>query len=275
MSKALFHSAAETEAAMNTLAKVFRNDNAAAFTAFRPDELGSNTSGGGLRVFQFPAADLSIRSLSSIKANPAASFDHVFPTIDELPALSALSALSALPALPPVHDAADEHEKSALERAVRERAIQETRAEIEAQLNAQIGDLRENLSKTIENISGLSQEITAKLEIEAVELALEIARKVVAREVSTDREIILSVTKNALSKLNSRTLASVHLHPDDLAYIQEHRGKLNFHGSLELIEDGSITPGGCLIHTDAGDIDGRIESQFDEIVYGLLGDASR
>jgi flagellar assembly protein FliH len=274
MSKALFRSAAETEAAMNTLAKVFRNDNAAAFTAFRPDELGSSASGGGLQVFQFPAVDLSIRPLSSIKANSAALFDHVFPTIDELPALSALSALPTLAAFNE-NDAAEEHEKTALERAVRERAAQEARAEIEAQLNAQIGDLRENLSQTIENISGLSQEITARLETEAVELALEIARKVVAREVTTDREIILSVTKNALSKLNSRTLASVHLHPDDLAYIQEHRGKLNFHGSLELVEDGSITPGGCLIHTDAGDIDGRIESQFDEIVYGLLGDASR
>ena len=104
-----------------------------------------------------------------------------------------------------------------------------------------------------------------------VELALEIAKKVVGREVSLDREIALTLVKVSLKRLNSRAAAQVHLSPDDFAFVDAHREKLDFHGSLEIIEDRSVSPGGCLVRTDTGDIDARIESQFDEISHGLIG----
>jgi flagellar biosynthesis/type III secretory pathway protein FliH len=244
---------------MNTLAKVFRSDNAAAVLAFRPDELGtSSPPSAGSHAFQFPALELVGNFAPVAKTNGHGTHDHTFPEIADLP----------------VEIFPSESENNALEKAVREKNLQETRAAAEAEMNAQIGSLREDLTETISRVSGLANEITGKLEMEVVELALEIARKVVAREVSIDQEVVLSVTKNALSKLHTRTLASIHLHPEDLSYVQEHRSKLNFHGSLELIEDGLVTRGGCLIHTDTGDIDGRIESQFDEITNGLLGNGA-
>lgn len=243
---------------MNTLAKVLRSDSAAAILAFRPDELGTGAPPSsrpslraGSQAYRFPALDLPTGSAAISKA-------VTFPEVDEL-AVEFGGSVSG------------ESEKTALEKAVREKTLQEARAAAQVEMNTQIDSLRKNLTETIGRVSGLANEMTVKLETEVVELALEIAKKVVTREINVDREIVLSVAKNALSKLHSRTLASIHLHPDDLAYIQEHRNKLNFHGSLELIEDATIAPGGCLIHTDTGDIDGRIESQFDEIGAGLLG----
>ncbi len=256
---------------MNTLAKVLRNDsaaNAAVVLPFTPAELGNGVSSstgssapssGGSQVYQFPVLDLSSIHTPAAKVINTdyghGTHNHTFPAIDELP----------------VETLIHENENSVLEKAMREKSLQEMRASVEAEINYEIGSLRENLAQTIDRISGLANEISAKLETEAVALALEIAKKVVAREVGIDQEVVLSVTKNALSKLHSRCLASVHLHPQDLAFVQEQRNKLNFHGSLELIEDASVTPGGCLIHTDTGDIDARIESQFDEITNGLLG----
>ncbi|HEV7644444.1 MAG TPA: FliH/SctL family protein [Pyrinomonadaceae bacterium] len=257
---------------MNTLAKVLRSESAANTTVvlpFTPDELGnglissgpsSTNSSGGSQVYQFPVLDLSTMHNTAAKViNTGSSIqgthNHTFPAVDELP-------VEAL-----IH----ENDNSVLEKAMREKSLQEMRASVEAEINYEIGSLRENLAATIDRIADLANEITAKLETEAVALALEIAKKVVAREVSIDQEVVLSVTKNALSKLHSRSLASLHLHPDDLSFVQEQRNKLNFHGSLELIEDASVTPGGCLIHTDTGDIDARIETQFDEITNGLLG----
>jgi flagellar assembly protein FliH len=250
---------------MNTLAKVLRSEsaaNAAVVLPFTPDELGNGLSSsagssGASQVYQFPVLDLSTIHAPAAKVinTGTGTHSHIFPAIDELP-------VEAL-----IH----ENENSVLEKAMREKSLQEMRAAVEAEINGEIGSLREDLRATIDRISNLADEITAKLEPEAVALALEIAKKVVAREIGIDPEAVLSVTKNALSKLHSRCLASVHLHPDDLAFVQEHRNKLNFHGSLELIEDDSVTPGGCLIHTGTGDIDARIETQFDEITNGLLG----
>ncbi len=285
MSRVLSRWAAEEVTLMNTLAKVLRSEsaaNTAVVLPFTPAELGElgnacvssapssgpslTDASGGSQVYQFPVLDLSgmhnpmhmgakvINTGIDIRGIQG-THNHTFPAIDELP-------VEAL-----IH----ENENSVLEKAVREKSLQEMRAVVEAEINYEIGSLREDLAETIDRISNLANEITAKLEIEAVALALEIAKKVVAREVSIEQEVVLSVTKNALSKLHSRCLASLHLHPQDLAFVQEHRNKLNFHGSLELIEDASVTPGGCLIHTDTGDIDARIETQFDEITDGLLG----
>jgi len=88
--------------------------------------------------------------------------------------------------------------------------------------------------------------------------------------VTIDREIALTLVKVSLGKLHNRSIAEVHLNPEDYAFVQAHLEKLDFRGSLELVEDRSISVGGCLIHTETGEIDARIKSQFDEIAYGLL-----
>ena len=100
---------------------------------------------------------------------------------------------------------------------------------------------------------------------------LQVADSVGDREVTIDREIAFTLVKVSLGKLHDRAVAEVHLSPEDFTYVQAHREKLDFRGSLDLVEDRSISVGGCLIHTESGDIDARIESQFEEIAHGLMG----
>jgi flagellar assembly protein FliH len=164
-----------------------------------------------------------------------------------------------------------EAQSQAIEQAARDRAKIEVRAELEAESQTQVADLREELAATLAEISGLREEITAQAETQLVELALEIAKKVVGREVMFDREIALTLVKVSLSRLQTHSAARIHLHPEDFAFVNAQRERLNFHGALEIIEDRSISLGGCLIRTETGDIDTRIESQFEEIAHGLLG----
>lgn len=163
-----------------------------------------------------------------------------------------------------------EESKALIEQAALEKAHLEAMAAFEDEVSARVSEMRERLVETIERLSNLSAEITSHIESDLVELALQIAKKVVRREVSIDREIALTLVRVSLGKLNQRTAAKVHLNSDDLAFVQKHADSLDFRGTLELIEDQSISPGGCLIHTETGDIDARIESQFDEIAFGLL-----
>jgi flagellar assembly protein FliH len=165
-----------------------------------------------------------------------------------------------------------ERQSMTIEQIAREQAMQDARRELEAENAALINELRGQLAETITRISSLSEEITKRVEHEVVELALEIAKKVVAREVSVDREVAFTLVKVSLAKLHNRSVAQVHLNPEDFAFVESHREKLGFRGSLELIEDRSISMGGCLIHTETGEIDARIKSQFEEITHGLLGE---
>lgn len=165
-----------------------------------------------------------------------------------------------------------EQQGEMIQEAIREKAVLEARQTLEAEYRAQIENLRGQLSRTIEQVSALAEEIVNRVETEAVELAIEIAKKIVAREVMLDRDIALTLVKVSLKKLhNRRALAQVRLNPEDYAFVQSHREKIDFHGSLEIVEDASVSMGGCLIHTETGDVDARIESQFEEISRGLLG----
>lgn len=164
-----------------------------------------------------------------------------------------------------------EKDKEMIEQAAREKGMQFVQNTVQSEVESQVREMRANLTETIEKISSMAEELSAGAEVQLVELAIEIAKKIVIREVTIDREIALALAKVSLKRLNSRTAAQVRLSPDDFAFVQTNREKLEFHGSLEIVEDRSITPGGCLIHTDTGDIDARIESQFDEIAHGLLG----
>lgn len=163
-----------------------------------------------------------------------------------------------------------EEQSAIMAEAARDRLSAEIRQELEAEMNIQINQLRDQFAATIEQVSCLSSQIIAQSETEMVEFSLEIAKKIVGREVTIDREVALTLVKISLAKLHNRTFAKVLLNPEDYAYIQAHLEKADFHGSIELVEDRSISLGGCLIQTETGEIDARIESQFDEIAYGLL-----
>jgi flagellar assembly protein FliH len=241
---------------MNTLARVIRSESAAALVPFQPGELGSKAELAGTHTFQFPAAE----KIPEV-VHDAGTHSFAPPEIEELAAI-------------PVLEDDEESESGrvgAMQHAFRDQALRDARSAAEAEMNEHVGALREKLADTVARLSELASSLPKQMEQDAVGLAIEIAKKIVGHEVSVDHEVVTMVAKNALSKLHSRTLATIHLNFDDLAYVQAHRDKLNFHGSLEFVEDNSITPGGCLIHTESGDVDGRIESQFDEIQFGLLG----
>lgn len=163
-----------------------------------------------------------------------------------------------------------EEQAVVIENAANERAVGRAKAELEIEHADKYGELRDRLASTIAQVGALDSEINGNLETEVVQLALQVAKKIVAREVTVDPDIALTLVKVSLAKLHNRVVAEIHLHPDDFAYIRERLDGIDYRGKIELVEDRSISLGGCLIHTETGDIDARIESQFDEISHGLL-----
>ncbi len=122
---------------------------------------------------------------------------------------------------------------------------------------------------TIQEIGGLKPAFYARAEHEVVRLALEVAKKIVHREVQVDREIIQTLVKVALSHVAVKSAVKVRLHPADYSYMLDHRAdsprSIENEGDLVLIADKTIERGGCLIETECGDIDARIEEEFREV----------
>lgn len=167
-----------------------------------------------------------------------------------------------------------ERRAAEIEQMARERGSVEGRnlatEEVAAKVAQEVEPLRDRLSSTISEINSLYSSVAARAERDLVRLAIEISKKIVQREVTVDAEIALTLARVALTRLHSRTLARVHLHPDDHAYVTARREALEANGAVELIEDRSVGRGGCLVSTEMGELDARIEQQFAEVERGLL-----
>jgi flagellar biosynthesis/type III secretory pathway protein FliH len=105
-----------------------------------------------------------------------------------------------------------------------------------------------------------------QIEKEVVELAIAIARKVVCREIEMDREIVLYVAREALSRIDEPGKITIKMSPQDFEFINAASYKLSDEigniDNVSLEAADNIQSGGCIIETSMGEIDARIENQI-------------
>ena len=123
-----------------------------------------------------------------------------------------------------------------------------------------------SLDQALLGIDKAKKDLFLISEREAVELALSIAGKIIHQEVSTDRGVVLNVVKAALKKVTKHKKIKIRLNPADLDFMNEVKsqmpGLVDSFDEVIFEGDTSIGDGGCVIDTNFGDIDARIEKQL-------------
>ncbi len=101
-----------------------------------------------------------------------------------------------------------------------------------------------------------------------LKLSFEIAQKVTRREINKD-SIIEDVLKDSLRKILGANSVIIKIHPEDYKIINEDNNKKIFFdesfSKVKFEQDDRIEPGGCVVETEIGNVDGRISSQFNEL----------
>lgn len=125
---------------------------------------------------------------------------------------------------------------------------------------------------SILELGKLRSSLYAQVEREVVKLAVEVAKKIVHREIQVDKDIIQTLVRVALSHVAEKSAVTVHLSPADYSYLLEQRAELSQSEGrdISLLADKSIERGGCLIQTECGDIDARIEEKFKEVEHAFF-----
>ncbi|MFO0557596.1 MAG: FliH/SctL family protein [Polyangiales bacterium] len=112
-------------------------------------------------------------------------------------------------------------------------------------------------------------------ERDIVALALDVARNVLAAEVTTSPAAIESIARRALSRVRRARSVVLRVHADDLAHALEHAREWLAPGAepavFEVLEDASVDRGGVVVECDLGRIDARLESQLKAIARALEG----
>jgi flagellar assembly protein FliH len=106
-----------------------------------------------------------------------------------------------------------------------------------------------------------------------VDLACEVARKIMLRETSVDRSWVLDVVRKALEEVNDVGKIEVRVHPEDFELVNQNREGLRKEvpGQSEVLvlPDRGVHAGGCVVHTAFGNIDARIDTQLEEVRKAL------
>jgi flagellar assembly protein FliH len=123
--------------------------------------------------------------------------------------------------------------------------------------------LAESFSSTLDNLD-------FRLADMVLELALDVARQVVAGELAARPERILDVVNLALKQMaESSREARLLLNPDDAALVRPHLDQVLDKNRLRVVEDNRIVRGGCLIETGQGDLDATLPARWRQVVQVL------
>lgn len=118
--------------------------------------------------------------------------------------------------------------------------------ELLAGLTAQLGQLQERMAHTV------------------LEMACELARQVVRRELATDGAASLQplVTEAMAALVSDNQPVTVRLHPDDFAALEAGWVNVSEPDAPRFVPDDSITPGGCLVQAKGNEVDATVEQRW-------------
>lgn len=114
-------------------------------------------------------------------------------------------------------------------------------------------------------LGGLAGEVAA--------LALEVARKVLRRELALDPGAVEALAAAAIAEARDRREVVLRVSPDDAPALREAEGRLAAllarAPGLSLREDPSLARGDVVVETEAGTLDARVEAQLAALARAL------
>jgi len=104
-------------------------------------------------------------------------------------------------------------------------------------------------------------------------LTIAIAKRLVRRELRTNRSEVVAVVRNALAVLPVELRdVRLHLHPDDAKLISETLVPAQAEAAWCIVEDPVITRGGCRISSPTSQVDATMQTRLDRVINTMLGD---
>jgi flagellar assembly protein FliH len=142
---------------------------------------------------------------------------------------------------------------------------------------AEISSAASALGEAFRGVQELREEVLDALERDAIELALALARKILAGAFQARPELVVEVVQGALRRIGDRRSITVLVNPADLELVKASIGDITAQGSgvelCELQSDERVAPGGAIVRTSDGEVDASVQTQLEraqEVVAASL-----
>lgn len=127
----------------------------------------------------------------------------------------------------------------------------------------------ERLARSIEELAGCRLRYRQETEREVVQLSLEIARRILRRELSVDPEAIVGLLRAGLESVSLREVLEVRIHPAHADAVRNALQRMGAPAAISVVGDPHLEPGAVSVETRRGGFDASAETQLEEIQRGF------
>ena len=172
---------------------------------------------------------------------------------------------------PPRIKGLSEEEVRVKEEQARALGTKEGEARAGAKFDRELDAERAAIAKALQDFASERDAYFCRVEAEVVKLAVEIARKILHREVQVDPLLLAGVVRVALEKIAAGTSVRLRVHPEHVyAWHDFFANQQNLRPVPELLGDGTLGMGHCVLETALGTTDLTLESQLVEVERGFF-----
>ena len=138
------------------------------------------------------------------------------------------------------------------------------REEALRQAEADLARQREHLQEALKNLASLESTVLREYESSLLDVALTAASKIVRDRIDRSDPVAARAVQEAID---------VRLNGADLQEVRKALQDEIAEGRIELVEDNSLTRGGCVLDTSAGSIDATVETAENAVRESARGKA--
>lgn len=124
-----------------------------------------------------------------------------------------------------------------------------------------------------------ADQLTRSWEETMLRLAVRVAEKIIGEQLRLRPETIVEIVRQVLKGARPGKHLTIQVNPAELQQVRDHIDGLQAPGAIseiEIVASASVLPGGCVIESELGIIDARLETQLkcleDALVRGVPAD---
>jgi len=136
-------------------------------------------------------------------------------------------------------------------------------------MDAEVRRAVDEFARTAADMAAAGREDILRVEADVVRLAMEVARRILHRELSVDPSALSALVRAALEKLASQQTYRVRVHPDQEQLIRGALAGIGRASDIEVVSDLAQPRGGAVFETESGVLDASVETQLQEIERGF------
>lgn len=123
------------------------------------------------------------------------------------------------------------------------------------------------------DVREIRERVWRETEQDLLRLSIRLTEKILGREIQSDKTAVADIVATALQNARQQEKLTVRVNPSDLPTIEKEIENLSRSGRsqfMDFIADPRVSEGGCLIESEVGTIDARLETQLRVLERALL-----